>query len=153
MLDQAHDSSSSVMLLKSKTVLLRRLKAGDWIMPWPHGEAISRTHILARVCDFFFSNKVTTLPSTTVCGTQTANQCLGTYNLSQSQWSDTSLSEFLLEVLGRISLSPDQDFRSWFWIVCNQAGMYLKMPQSMYGTDEQSQVTSKMVPRLDGPVL
>jgi len=42
-----------------------------------------------------------------LCGTESPNQCLGTYNLSQSQWSDVSLN---------------QDFRSWMWIVCNQVG-------------------------------
>ncbi|KAJ7771109.1 peptidase S28 [Mycena maculata] len=42
-----------------------------------------------------------------VCGDDDAEDCLGTYNTSQSFWTDTSV---------------DNAGRSWFWIVCNQVG-------------------------------
>ncbi|PPQ68264.1 hypothetical protein CVT26_006180 [Gymnopilus dilepis] len=44
---------------------------------------------------------------TQVCGKQDAETCLGTYNASQSFWTDTSV---------------DNANRSWMWIVCNEVG-------------------------------
>jgi len=42
-----------------------------------------------------------------ICGTQSADACLGTYDTTQSYWSDTSV---------------DNANRSWLWIVCNEVG-------------------------------
>jgi len=42
-----------------------------------------------------------------LCGDDTVQDCLGTYDLTQSFWSDVSLG---------------QDFKSWEWFVCNQFG-------------------------------
>ncbi|KAF8055883.1 serine carboxypeptidase S28-domain-containing protein [Lyophyllum atratum] len=42
-----------------------------------------------------------------ICGSSTAEDCLGTYNASQAYWTDTSI---------------DNANRSWFWIVCNEVG-------------------------------
>ncbi|KAJ6475650.1 serine carboxypeptidase S28-domain-containing protein [Mycena vulgaris] len=42
-----------------------------------------------------------------LCGGSDAEDCLGSYNTSQSFWTDTSI---------------DNSGRSWFWIVCNEVG-------------------------------
>jgi len=42
-----------------------------------------------------------------ICGTDDAQDCLGTYNTSQSFWLDTTI---------------DNADRSWMWFVCNQVG-------------------------------
>ncbi|KAF8914245.1 serine carboxypeptidase S28-domain-containing protein [Gymnopilus junonius] len=42
-----------------------------------------------------------------LCGSQDAETCLGTYNTSQSFWTDTTV---------------DNSNRSWMWIVCNEVG-------------------------------
>ncbi|TFY82703.1 hypothetical protein EWM64_g1305 [Hericium alpestre] len=44
-----------------------------------------------------------------LCGEQDAESCLGTYNATQSQWTDTSV---------------DNANRSWYWIVCNEVGWF-----------------------------
>ncbi|KAF8743831.1 hypothetical protein AX14_000237 [Amanita brunnescens Koide BX004] len=43
----------------------------------------------------------------TLCGNQTVLECVGTYNASQSIWTNTTI---------------DNPNRSWMWIVCNQVG-------------------------------
>ncbi|KJA16225.1 hypothetical protein HYPSUDRAFT_298283 [Hypholoma sublateritium FD-334 SS-4] len=42
-----------------------------------------------------------------VCGTSNAEDCLGTYDLSQDYWTNTAI---------------DNAGRSWYWIVCNEVG-------------------------------
>ncbi|KAJ7693929.1 serine carboxypeptidase S28-domain-containing protein [Mycena rosella] len=42
-----------------------------------------------------------------ICGDSDAEDCLGSYNITQSYWTDTSI---------------DNSGRSWFWIVCNEVG-------------------------------
>ncbi|THH17760.1 hypothetical protein EW146_g3119 [Bondarzewia mesenterica] len=44
-----------------------------------------------------------------LCGNATAEECLGTYNASQSTWTDESI---------------DNAGRSWNWIVCNEVGFF-----------------------------
>ncbi|KAF9219959.1 hypothetical protein BS17DRAFT_716083 [Gyrodon lividus] len=44
-----------------------------------------------------------------VCGDLDAETCLGTYDTTQSYWTDVSV---------------DNADRSWFWMVCNQVGYY-----------------------------
>ncbi|KAI0047352.1 peptidase S28 [Auriscalpium vulgare] len=44
-----------------------------------------------------------------ICGDDSAEDCLGTYNASQSFWTDTSL---------------DNAERSWEWFVCNEVGFF-----------------------------
>ncbi|KAF9244177.1 peptidase S28 [Melanogaster broomeanus] len=44
-----------------------------------------------------------------VCGDLDAETCLGTYDTTQSYWTDVSV---------------DDANRSWFWMVCNQVGYY-----------------------------
>ncbi|KAG2127725.1 serine carboxypeptidase S28-domain-containing protein [Suillus bovinus] len=44
-----------------------------------------------------------------VCGSEDAETCLGTYNASQSYWTNVTINEAN---------------RSWFWMVCNQVGWY-----------------------------
>jgi len=44
-----------------------------------------------------------------ICGKTDAETCLGTYNASQSFWTDTAI---------------DNSGRSWTWIVCNQVGFF-----------------------------
>ncbi|KIK95608.1 hypothetical protein PAXRUDRAFT_140281 [Paxillus rubicundulus Ve08.2h10] len=44
-----------------------------------------------------------------VCGDLDAETCLGTYDTTQSYWSDISINNA---------------GRSWFWMVCNQVGYY-----------------------------
>ncbi|KAA1473364.1 peptidase S28 [Dentipellis sp. KUC8613] len=44
-----------------------------------------------------------------LCGDQDAETCLGTYNASQSSWTDTTI---------------DNASRSWEWIVCNEVGFF-----------------------------
>ncbi|KAI0065740.1 peptidase S28 [Artomyces pyxidatus] len=45
----------------------------------------------------------------TLCGGDGAEDCLGTYNTTQSFWTDTSL---------------DNPERSWMWLVCNEFGFF-----------------------------
>ncbi|KDQ64462.1 hypothetical protein JAAARDRAFT_118335 [Jaapia argillacea MUCL 33604] len=42
-----------------------------------------------------------------ICGGDDANDCLGTYDTTQSYWTDTSINNA---------------GRSWYWIVCNEVG-------------------------------
>ncbi|EIN10777.1 hypothetical protein PUNSTDRAFT_132850 [Punctularia strigosozonata HHB-11173 SS5] len=44
-----------------------------------------------------------------VCGDDDRDDCLGTYNTSQSYWTDTSINN---------------SGRSWQWIVCNEVGFF-----------------------------
>jgi hypothetical protein len=44
-----------------------------------------------------------------VCGDEDAETCLGTYNTSQSYWTNITVNDAE---------------RSWFWMVCNQVGWY-----------------------------
>ncbi|KAG1891883.1 peptidase S28 [Suillus fuscotomentosus] len=44
-----------------------------------------------------------------VCGSEDAETCLGTYDTSQSYWTNATVNNAN---------------RSWFWIVCNQVGWY-----------------------------
>ncbi|KAG2357277.1 serine carboxypeptidase S28-domain-containing protein [Suillus spraguei] len=44
-----------------------------------------------------------------VCGSEDAETCLGTYNTSQSYWTNVTVNDAN---------------RSWFWMVCNQVGWY-----------------------------
>ncbi|KAG2127939.1 peptidase S28 [Suillus bovinus] len=44
-----------------------------------------------------------------ICGSDDAETCLGTYNTSQSYWSDVTVD------------NPD---RVWLWMMCNQLGWY-----------------------------
>ncbi|KAJ7498558.1 serine carboxypeptidase S28-domain-containing protein [Mycena latifolia] len=48
-----------------------------------------------------------------ICGDSDAEDCLGSYNTSQSFWTDTSI---------------DNSWRSWFWIVCNEVGFLQESP-------------------------
>ncbi|KAJ6616277.1 peptidase S28 [Mycena sp. CBHHK59/15] len=48
-----------------------------------------------------------------ICGDLDANDCLGSYNTSQSYWTDTSINNA---------------GRSWFWIVCNEVGFLQEGP-------------------------
>jgi len=52
-----------------------------------------------------------------ICSGQTAEACLGTYNTSQSYWTDTHI---------------DNAGRSWNWIVCNEVGYLQDGPPSGY---------------------
>ncbi|KAI0297228.1 serine carboxypeptidase S28-domain-containing protein [Multifurca ochricompacta] len=58
-----------------------------------------------------------TLPG--LCSGQNIDDCLGTYNTSQSFWTDTSI---------------DNANRSWLWIVCNQMGFLQESAPSGYPT-------------------
>ncbi|GLB34086.1 putative to MEROPS serine peptidase family S28 [Lyophyllum shimeji] len=42
-----------------------------------------------------------------LCGTASAEDCLGTYDVTSAYWSDISINN---------------TWRSWFWIVCNEVG-------------------------------
>ncbi|KAI6044406.1 peptidase S28 [Pisolithus marmoratus] len=48
-----------------------------------------------------------------VCGDLDAETCIGTYNPSESFWTNTTV---------------DNANRSWFWMVCNQVGFYQDGP-------------------------
>ncbi|KLO08444.1 peptidase S28 [Schizopora paradoxa] len=65
-----------------------------------------------------------------VCGNEDAETCLGSYNSSQSFWTD---------------ITVDNSDRSWTWIVCNEVGFY----QEGAPTDWPSLVTRLVQPAYD----
>ncbi|KIY52352.1 peptidase S28 [Fistulina hepatica ATCC 64428] len=52
-----------------------------------------------------------------ICGDGDAEDCLGTYDASQSYWTDTQV---------------DNAYRSWYWIVCNEVGFLQDGPPEWY---------------------
>ncbi|KAG0694878.1 peptidase S28 [Suillus ampliporus] len=60
-----------------------------------------------------------------VCGYQDAETCLGTYDTSQSYWTNTTVNN---------------SNRSWFWMVCNQVGWYQVGPP-----EGQSAIVSRIL--------
>ncbi|OCH84125.1 peptidase S28 [Obba rivulosa] len=65
-----------------------------------------------------------------VCGDQSAEECLGTYDPTQSFWTNTTI---------------DNSDRSWEWIVCNQVGFY----QDGAPADQPTIVTRLVQPSYD----
>ncbi|KAJ6551802.1 serine carboxypeptidase S28-domain-containing protein [Mycena capillaripes] len=60
-----------------------------------------------------WSSYWTTTYLSLLCGDDDAEDCLGSYNTSQSFWTDTTI---------------DNSGRSWFWIVCNEVGYLQESP-------------------------
>ncbi|KAL0955656.1 hypothetical protein HGRIS_001883 [Hohenbuehelia grisea] len=65
-----------------------------------------------------------------VCGKQNAEDCLGSYNVTQDYWTNTTV---------------DNANRSWFWIVCNEVGFL----QEGAPTGQPSLVTRLVQPAYD----
>ncbi|KAG1728261.1 uncharacterized protein EDB91DRAFT_862552 [Suillus paluster] len=59
------------------------------------------------------------------CNAQDAETCLGTYNTSQSHWTNVAVSNAN---------------RSWFWMVCNQLGFYQVGPP-----EDQPSIVSRIL--------
>ncbi|KAG6910123.1 hypothetical protein DXG01_012882 [Tephrocybe rancida] len=76
------------------------LEVKDGVSASAHGWGLD--HALAAWSSYFKNTYYAGL-----CGESDAELCLGTYDPTQSYWTDTSI---------------DNSWRSWFWIVCNEVG-------------------------------
>ena len=101
--DLALRSSSSVMRWKSRMGRMRPQQVGVSNMHSLRGVNIGTTHIsLAVSVEMAFRVKLLNEWVCIVCNGQDAETCLGTYNTSQSYWTNTTV---------------DNADRSWEWIV------------------------------------